>query len=220
MTLSEIVRPIRHQAVDIQPDALHLCRLYRKAFAQDDVSFPASGLKLPGAAKWVSGHGLAVDVYSNSELALAISAGIRPARMVVHGDEAGAPTIAHAVQAGVRRFVVGSPESAAALVEGGTRTAHVLVDRTTWRVEDAASAIDDRLTLIGLHGRLDPRAIGPMVGDMAQVWRNYGSILTCLSLASDDVDGLPGLAAAVDDELDEACARWRFPRPVLVLGIC
>jgi hypothetical protein len=55
---------------------------------------------------------------------------------------------------------------------------------------------------------------------MRQLWRDHGLVPTCPSLVSDAVDGLPELAVAVDDELEEACARWRFPRPALVVEVC
>jgi hypothetical protein len=63
---------------------------------------------------------------------------------------------------------------------------------------------------------------------MAQIRRDDGVILTRLSLAAvadatelnvvGDATELKEVAAEINDGLDESSARWRFPRPALVIS--
>ena len=108
---------------------------------------------------------------------------------------------------------------------------------TTDQARDAVNVVlaRNRLNLIGLHFRLVPEAaqiaryadvVGRMIAQMAQIRRDYGVILTRVSLAGGNglsgrtpgaID-LPELAAAIEDAFDHDCARYRFPRPALVLA--
>ncbi|ANS30381.1 hypothetical protein [Rhodococcus opacus] len=91
------------------------------------------------------------------------------------------------------------------------------------------------LQLVGLCGTLEPditdahlvdTAVGRMIGLMEQVRRHHGMILTEL-LLEEGRDPSPGAGArlhhqdeligAIDEALDEACARNRFPRPSITL---
>jgi diaminopimelate decarboxylase len=65
---------------------LRRCEMYRKAFPMTEVALPAYALRNRAVAKWVREHGLAVDVRSGEELAVAIAAGIHLMRLTVHAD--------------------------------------------------------------------------------------------------------------------------------------
>ncbi|PQP21563.1 decarboxylase [Rhodococcus opacus] len=82
-------------------------------------------------------------------------------------------------------------------------------------IEDALRAVMEQpqLRLIGFRCTVGPGAIDEAIGLMEQVRRDYGVILTELVLQDDDrVD----LREVVDEALDEACARNRYPRPSVV----
>ncbi|MBC2640475.1 MULTISPECIES: decarboxylase [unclassified Rhodococcus (in: high G+C Gram-positive bacteria)] len=93
-------------------------------------------------------------------------------------------------------------------------------------IEDAVRAVMDqpRLRLVGFRcsvssGSDDPQSVAGRVDDviglMEQVRRDYGVILTELMLLDADPTGIRD---AVDDGLDEACARNRYPRPTVVFA--
>ncbi|UOT01575.1 decarboxylase [Rhodococcus opacus] len=123
------------------------------------------------------------------------------------------------------------------------RKQNVLV-RLTSTGDDGIRAATEELTrvieqphlqLVGLCGTLEPditdahlvdTVVGRMIGLMEQVRRDHGVILTELIL-EEGHDPSPGagarllhqdeLIAAIDEALDEACARNRFPRPSITL---
>ncbi|BAH50927.1 hypothetical protein [Rhodococcus opacus] len=82
-------------------------------------------------------------------------------------------------------------------------------------LEDALRAVMDQpqLRLVGIRCPAGPGVVYDAIGLMERVRRDYGVILTELVVAdADRVD----LREAVDEALDEACARNRFPRPSVV----
>jgi diaminopimelate decarboxylase len=66
--------------------ALRRCEVYRKSFPMTEIALPAYALRNLPVAKWVRDQHLAIDVRSGAELAVAIAAGIHPARLTVHAD--------------------------------------------------------------------------------------------------------------------------------------
>lgn len=71
--------------------------------------------------RWVAEEGLAVDVASGGELAVALAAGIDPARIGFHGNNKSVPELERAVAAGVGSIVIDSAieiERLAAVVAG------------------------------------------------------------------------------------------------------
>ncbi|MDH6292940.1 decarboxylase [Rhodococcus opacus] len=82
-------------------------------------------------------------------------------------------------------------------------------------VEDALRAVMEQpqLRLIGFRCTADFDAIDDAIGLMEQVRRDYGVILTELVLEGAD---RADLREVVDEALDEACARNRYPRPSVV----
>jgi diaminopimelate decarboxylase len=59
--------------------------------------------------RWVAEAGLGIDVASGGELAVALAAGIDPARIGVHGNNKSESEIARAVEVGVGAIVIDSP---------------------------------------------------------------------------------------------------------------
>ena len=82
-------------------------------------------------------------------------------------------------------------------------------------IEDALREVMEQpqLRLVGFRCTVGPGAVDEAIGLMEQVRRDYGVILTELVLqGADGVD----LREVVDEALDEACARNRYPRPSVV----
>jgi diaminopimelate decarboxylase len=220
---------------DDQRNALGRLTLYRRTFRPAAVTCPAELLRHKGIEAAVMKHGLAVDVHSLDELAFAMSLGIPVARIVVHDDGRTAAPIRCGVDAGVGRFVMACSDQIKVLASCVQRQQRILLDVTTDDVDDAVDAVFAcrRLDLIGLHARLTPVSgltgyvdvVAQMVARMAWIRRQHDVILTRVSLAGGDVlsgtatqcGDLRALATALEHVFDDACARFRFPRPALIL---
>lgn len=80
--------------------------------------------------RWVTEEGLAVDVCSGGELAVALAAGAYPSRLGFHGNNKSTAELEHAVDAGVGSIVIDSRielERLAAIVERRGATQAVLI---------------------------------------------------------------------------------------------
>ena len=86
---------------------------------------------------------------------------------------------------------------------------------------------DVRLRLIGPESCVDATAayaevVDQLIGQMEHVRRSHGVVLNYLGLtASEDFGAqavLSEVATTIDDALDDACARFRFPRPLVVFS--
>ena len=212
--------------------ALRRCATYRKAFRGAAISYPAGILWMDPVADWVKRHGVNVDVTSVDELDLAVAKGISPSRLIMHRDDATARPIRLAVNAGVGRFVVDSGQQIAMLASSAQGPLRVLVDVTTQSADALATEVmsRQRLDLIGLHSRLGDSdqetagdTVGEMIAQMSWIRRKHGVILTRVSLAEAaatelcERSYLRGVAEDLDEAVDDACARYRYPRPALVL---
>jgi diaminopimelate decarboxylase len=211
-------------------------RDYRKAFSWAAITCSAEDLRQPEVATGLRKRGHSVDVRSCEELNSVMSAGVPASRIVMHDDGVTAAPIRCAVNAGVGRLVLGCREETAALAGRADRSQRVLVDVTTDCTGDTIAAVlgHPRLNLIGLHARLTPEAplpayadtVARMIAQMASIRREQNVILTRVSLAGGNVlsdrtaatSAMRGLAAELEDAFDDACARYRFPRPALVLA--
>jgi len=215
--------------------ALRRCATYRKALRGAAISYPASILWMGPVADWVKRHGVSVDVSTVDELDHAVAEGIAPPRMVMHCADATARPIRLAVNAGVGRFVVHSGQQIALLANSAQRTQRVLVDVTTQPADDLAAEImsRQRLDLIGLHYRLGDAdrqsaadSVREMIAQMSWIRWKHAVILTRVSLAEFhatevgcDRSYLRGIAEDLDEAIDDACARYRYPRPALVVAM-
>ncbi|WP_137723597.1 diaminopimelate decarboxylase family protein [Prescottella subtropica] len=221
-----------------EDDVRHRCRTYRSAFPDGEIAYAAQALMTRGVADWVTGEGLALAVGSVGDLAIARAAGIDPRRIVFRGNATTASDLRTAVAAGVGRIVVGTHTEIRLLASVVPGRRQVLV-RATPDTDVAAAARlvveQPRLDPVGLHCRLGSRitdsdvyatAVADLIGQMEQIRRDHGIVLTRLDLGGGHAvpyrSGDPhldpaDLARAVDDALDDACARNRFPRPTLIL---
>ncbi|WP_092808736.1 diaminopimelate decarboxylase [Rhodococcus globerulus] len=245
-----------------EADVRHRCRMYREIFPDAEIVYAGKALMIRAMAKWVSDEGLGVDVCSAGELTIALTAGVDPARIILHGNAKSVAELRVAVNAGVGRIVLDSHSEALRLASVCTRPQKVLIRVTpgidihghkavatgivdqkfglpafSEELDRAVAAVSaaPHLQLIGLHCHLgsqitDPEhfrsAINTMIAQMNDIRRSHGIILTELDLGGGHgIPYVPGdaqldltrLAIVIDESLDDACTRNRFPRPEIVL---
>ncbi|MFD4469452.1 diaminopimelate decarboxylase [Rhodococcus sp. NPDC058505] len=243
-------------------DVRYRCRVYRDTFPEAEIAYAGKALLTRAVAAWIADEGLSLDVCSAGELAIALSAGVDPRRIILHGNVKTSADLTAARSARVGRIVVDSPTEITMLSASSAPRQNVLVrvtpgvDAGTHRA--VTTGIDDqkfgfplahdqavdairrilgqpRLNLIGLHCHLGSQivdtecygvALDRLIATMAQVRLDHGTILTQLNLggghgvsyrAGDPALDPSALAETIEDVLDDACARHRFPRPRIVL---
>ncbi|MCP2278672.1 diaminopimelate decarboxylase [Nocardia amikacinitolerans] len=103
------------------------CRAYRRAFPQAEIIYAGKALMIRAVAEWVSQEGLSVDVCSAGELAIALSAGVDPERIILHGNGKSCDELRTAVRCGVGRIVVDSLTEITLLSALATTRQRVLV---------------------------------------------------------------------------------------------
>ena len=215
--------------------ALRRCATYRKALRAGAISYPAGILWMEPVSNWVKRHGVSVDVTTADELEVAVAEGISPPRLVMHCVDATARPIRLAVNAGVGRFVVHSGQQIGLLASCAQRPQRLLIDVTNHTADALAAEImaRQRLDLIGLHsglGDADRETAGDrvqeMIAQMSWIRGKHGVILTRVSLAEFqaaeagcDRSLLRGISDDLDEAIDDACARYRYPRPALVVAM-
>jgi diaminopimelate decarboxylase len=217
-------------ATDVRLDqaiALRRCAMYRKAFRGTAIGYPAAAIRLDAIAGWMRREGVTVDVASADELDWAVVAGIHPSHIVMHGlDEA-----AGLIDFGVGRVIVESAEQMAMLRPCATGARAVLVDVTDACL-DSPLIVDRRVKFHGLHYRADgadiaglAEIISAMIAEMAGITRKWGGVLSRLSVGGVDLtDGeidpriLRRVAQTINEVTEEACIRFRYPRPALTLS--
>lgn len=188
---------------------------------------PAAALGDPAVAACVRAQGVAVAVCGGEELDLARAAGIRPIHVVLRCDRV-SDTIRRAAALGVVRFVASTDRHIDVLTECPQPTKHVYLD-------DRGPAVlgEHRLDVVGIHCDIDDSAGAAEWGAATErvlcrvaLLRSCGSNPTRISLAGGAASRwlggrtgeLRAIASAVDDALDEGCARWRMPRPAVMLA--
>ncbi len=196
-------------------------RAIRRLLPLAGCGLPATSLRDPSVAAWVRAHGVTVYAGDGDELAMTGLCGVRPKQVVLRCGGSAAPIVG-ALDLGVNRFVVSCERHVDVLMACARHDTYVHVDD-----ECPAVVGEGCLDVIGLHcevaasGPLDWGAAAErLLGRIAQL-RTDGSALTRISLTGGPVaawiDGdkaeLKAIAAAVDDAIDEGCARWRLPRP-------
>lgn len=215
--------------------ALRRCAMHRKAFRGAAINFPAGLLSHDPVARWIRRHGVGVDVTTDDELDQAVSAGISPLHIVMHRADGFAAPARFAVNAGVGKFVVNSGQQIAMLAGCGPPPQRVLLDVTNESAEVLATDVmaRQRLCLIGLHCRLGDTdhdsvedIVQEMIAQMSWVRREFEVILTRVSLGefdaaelSCDRNDLRGISDALEEAVEDSCARYRYPRPALVLSL-
>jgi diaminopimelate decarboxylase len=118
-----------------EQDVRERCREYMDAFGADSQVYYASKAFCSRAVlRWVTEEGLGVDVCTGGELETALSAGVDPAMITLHGNNKLPAELARAVAAGIGHVVVDSYEEIARLAyyaeQAGARP-RVLVRVTT-----------------------------------------------------------------------------------------
>ncbi|MFC7257848.1 diaminopimelate decarboxylase [Streptomyces lutosisoli] len=100
------------------------CRTYRTAFPEADVVYAAKAFLCRAVARWAREEGLGLDVCSAGELALAVTTGFPPEKIVMHGNAKSPEDLRTALRLGVGRIVVDSTSEIArlaAITPAGTR---------------------------------------------------------------------------------------------------
>ncbi len=99
-----------------EEDVRSRCRDYLEAFGPDDrVFYAAKAFCSRAVLRWVSEEGLGVDVCTGDELEVALSAGVPPEQITLHGNNKTLDELSRAVAAGVGHIVVDSFEEVARL---------------------------------------------------------------------------------------------------------
>ncbi|MFP1153264.1 diaminopimelate decarboxylase [Mycobacterium sherrisii] len=184
-------------------------RCYRAALPGIELVYAGKALVSTAVAGWAAAEGAGLAVCSPGELATALTAGVPPSQIVVHGNAKTADELHVAVGSGVGRIVIDSPNEIALLAARVRRRQDVLI-RVIPDVDGQAGAAfgftlaDGRaasaikrvlnqpwLNLVGLHCHLggqiaDPApygtAIRQLVALMADVRDRYGAVLGQLNL--------------------------------------
>src|SRR5580658_7642586 len=99
-----------------EEDVRSRCRDYLEAFGPDArVFYAAKAFCSRAMLRWVSSEGLGVDVCTGGELEVALSAGVPPERITMHGNNKSFEELSRAVSAEVGHIVVDSFEEIARL---------------------------------------------------------------------------------------------------------
>ena len=83
-------------------------RSFADAFAGWSIYYAAKSFLCTAVARWVAEEGLGVDVCTGGELAVALRAGVDPARIGLHGNNKSVAELEQALDAGVGRVIVDS----------------------------------------------------------------------------------------------------------------
>src|SRR5579875_2517896 len=83
-------------------------RRYRHALRGAEVVYAGKSPLTIAVARWARDEGLSVDVCSAGELATALAAGVKPVRIIMHGNAKSDDELRSAVRVGVGRIVVDS----------------------------------------------------------------------------------------------------------------
>jgi diaminopimelate decarboxylase len=97
-------------------DVRERCREYVEAIgAESNVCYAAKAFCSRAVLRWVTEEGLGVDVCTGGELAVALSAGVDPERITMHGNNKLLPELQQAVDQRVGHIVIDSFEEIARL---------------------------------------------------------------------------------------------------------
>lgn len=201
-------------------------RAIRRVLPWVTCGLPAAVLADPLVGEWVRAHGVTVHACGDSDLDLLWRCGVQPAQVVFRCGLTSA-SIQGALCSGVNRFVVATERQADVLAGCATRAASVHLDAAAVAVSE-----HERLDVIGIHCDVDTSRPGEWGAATEQLMsriallRADGPALMRISLVGGsaaawfegDKVGLRAIAAAVDDAIDDGCARWRLPRPAVSLA--
>ena len=84
------------------------CRTFRDSFAGMDVYYAGKAFLSRAVVRIVADEGLRLDVCTGGELAVALAAGMDPARIGFHGNNKSVAELTRALDAGVGRIILDS----------------------------------------------------------------------------------------------------------------
>jgi hypothetical protein len=215
-------------------DLARRCDAWQNALPHAEIVYPARVLTLAATAKWVRSQirdrNARIGVREQRELALAIAAGIRPAQVVCHCENADTRTFWHAMGLGVGLFIVNAERQLVTISACSPQPQSVLVDVAAAQVNELIAAViaTERLKLIGLHCQLDN--VGQVIGDisrvigqMVQSFPDHAMGLSRLSVAvSEPVHGsseaVRAHVEAIRGALENKFRRLGVPYPILMLS--
>jgi diaminopimelate decarboxylase len=99
-----------------EDDLRHRARDFAQAFAGWGVYYAGKSFLSKAVARWVTEEGLGIDVCTGGELAVALAAGVDPARIGLHGNNKSEAEISQALRVGVGRIIVDSDDEIDRLV--------------------------------------------------------------------------------------------------------
>jgi len=117
-----------------EADVRSRCREYLDAFGPDArVCYAAKAFCSRAVLRWVSTEGLGVDVCTGGELDVALSAGVPPEMITLHGNNKSPNELSRAIEAGVGHIVLDSFEEIARvsfLAEGAAKASQASQAKT------------------------------------------------------------------------------------------
>ncbi|BBZ51305.1 diaminopimelate decarboxylase [Mycobacterium heidelbergense] len=113
-----------------EADFRRRARRYRKTLRGVEVVYAGKSLLTTAVARWAREEGLGLDVCSAGELAVALAAGVDPARIVMHGNAKTPDELREATSVGVGRVVLDSCIEIAYLAGLARRRQPVLIRGT------------------------------------------------------------------------------------------
>ena len=116
VSLPELVADVNTPAYVLdEADFRARARAFRDAFAGYDVYYAGKAFLCVTVARWIAEEGLSLDVCSDGELTVALTAGVDPSRIGYHGNTKTEPELRRAVAEGVGRVIVDSFDELARL---------------------------------------------------------------------------------------------------------
>ncbi|QGN32301.1 diaminopimelate decarboxylase [Microlunatus sp. Gsoil 973] len=116
LTVSEIADRVGTPAYVLDEDDLRSrARDFATAFSGWDVFYAGKSFLCRAVVRWIAEEGLNLDVCTGGELAVALAAGMDPARIGLHGNNKSEEELATALRVGVGRIIVDSEEEIARL---------------------------------------------------------------------------------------------------------
>jgi diaminopimelate decarboxylase len=106
-----------------EADLRSRARDYATAFEGWGVFYAGKSLLCKAVARWVTEEGLGLDVCTGGELAVALAAGVDPAKIGLHGNNKSPAEIEQALRVGVGRIIVDSDDEITRLIELSDRLA-------------------------------------------------------------------------------------------------
>src|SRR5580658_3323004 len=118
-----------------EEDVRSRCRDYMEAFGPEArVFYAAKAFCSRAVLRWVSAEGLGVDVCTGGELETALSAGVPPEQITLHGNNKSLDELSRAISAGIGHIVADSFDEIARLAyltDGAAQRPNILVRVTT-----------------------------------------------------------------------------------------